>query len=70
MQVLINIQDNAKALKFLEFIKELSFLEIQKIYESNPETKNKKLPSEFFNPIKVDNFTKLDREEIYAEILR
>jgi len=70
MQVLININDKAKALKFLEFIKELSFLEIQKIYETNPEPKNRKLPNEFFNPIKVDDFKKLDRQEIYAEILR
>ena len=51
------------------FLKELSFLEIQKISDKSIPVKTFKLPDEFYKPIKVDNFYKFDRQEVYAEVL-
>ena len=67
MQITIEIKDEKRAKKFLDFLKEIPFLEI----ENYPiHKKSKKLPNEFYNPVKSKEYLTFNRDEIYDECIR
>jgi len=67
MHITIEIKDEQRAKKFLDFLKEIPFLEIE---NSSAHKKNKKLPDEFYKPIKTKEYLTFNRDEIYEERIR
>lgn len=64
MKLVIEIKNKAKAKKFIELMHEIPYVELKKSVQK-PLTHRKKLPEEFYKPLKVKKYIKLNRDEIY-----
>ncbi len=69
MKLVLDIKNENKARKLIEFLKDIPYVEIEKGMEQRPANKIQKLPAEFKKPLTVKKYIHIPREEIYEDRL-
>ena len=67
MKLIINIKNDEKLKKFIDFIKEIPYVEIEEDDMIQTFKGKNKLPETFYKPLKVKKMQKFNREEIYED---
>ena len=67
MKLVLDIKNENKARKLIEFLKDIPYVEIEKGMDQKPANKIKKLPAEFNRPLTVKEYIHIPREEMHED---
>lgn len=69
MKLVLEIKDEDKAQSFIELLKDMPYVKVREKGEGDSRTKIKRIPAEFRNPVSVEKYIHISRDDIYEDRL-